>query len=69
VANVDLTAYDGSAGYLVDSNVWIDCIVPASPWHTWAVDQLQACSERAPLHVDPRPYRSHFPRLVLVEPG
>jgi hypothetical protein len=23
---------------------------PASPRHAWAVDQLQACSERAPLH-------------------
>ena len=44
--------YDGAAGYLVDSNVWIDCIDASSPWHDWAVDQLQACSERAPLHVN-----------------
>ena len=25
---------------------------PASPWHAWAVDQRQSCSERAPLHVN-----------------
>ncbi len=24
----------------------------ASPWHGWAIDTLQACSERAPLHVN-----------------
>ena len=52
MANVDLALYDGSAGYLVDSNVWIDCIDPRSPWHDWSVDHLQACSERAPLHVN-----------------
>jgi predicted nucleic acid-binding protein len=52
VADVDLASYDGSAGYLVDSNVWIDCVDPSSPWHDWAVDQLQACSERAPLHIN-----------------
>ena len=52
MAGVDLASYDGSSGYLVDSNVWIDCIDPSSPWHAWAVDQLQACSERAPLHVN-----------------
>jgi predicted nucleic acid-binding protein len=52
VANVDLASYDGSAGYLVDSNVWIDCIDPSSQWHDWAIDQLQACSERAPLHIN-----------------
>lgn len=23
-----------------------------SPWHVWAVEQLQACSEKAPLHVN-----------------
>ena len=45
-------AYDGAAGFLVDSNVWIDCIDASSPWHHWAVDQLQACSERAPLHIN-----------------
>ena len=43
-----LSSYDGSAGFLVDTNIWIDCMDPASPWHTWAVDQLQACrSQRA----------------------
>lgn len=44
--------YDGTSGYLVDSNVWIDCMRPDSPWHNWAVDALQACAERAPLHVN-----------------
>lgn len=44
--------YDGSAGYLVDSNVWIDCMDPDSEWHGWALDQLQVCSEQAPLHVN-----------------
>jgi predicted nucleic acid-binding protein len=47
-----LADYDGSAGFLVDSNVWIDCIHAKSPWHGWAVDQLQACAERAPLHIN-----------------
>lgn len=47
-----LARYDGSAGTLVDTNVWIDCVDASSPWHDWAVDQLQACSERAPLHVN-----------------
>jgi len=52
VAAVDLAAYDGSAGTLVDTNVWIDCIDEASAWHEWSVEQLQACSERSPLHVN-----------------
>ena len=47
-----LAAYDGSAGVLVDTNVWVDCIDEASPWHDWAADQLQICSERSPLHVN-----------------
>ena len=47
-----LASYDGSAGTLVDTNVWVDCIDPESPWHEWAVEQLQRCSERAPLHVN-----------------
>lgn len=47
-----LAAYDGSAGVLVDTNVWVDCIDDGSRWHDWAADQLQACSERAPLHVN-----------------
>jgi predicted nucleic acid-binding protein len=52
VAAASLTGYDGSAGALVDTNVWVDCIDAASPWHEWAVDALQACSVRAPLHVN-----------------
>ena len=44
--------YDGGSGYLIDSNVWIDCMDSASPWHHWAVDSLQACGELAPLHVN-----------------
>lgn len=52
MASVSPAPYDGSAGFLVDSNVWIDCIDPSSPWHDWAVDQLQACSERAPMHIN-----------------
>ncbi len=47
-----LATYDGTAGVLVDTNVWIDCIDPSSAWHDWAVDQLQACSERCPLHIN-----------------
>jgi len=37
---------------LVDTNVWIDCMDKRSPWHGWAMDQLQTCSERYPLHVN-----------------
>ena len=47
-----LVGYDGSAGVLVDTNVWVDCIDTTSPWHDWAVDQLQQCSEKAPLLVN-----------------
>jgi predicted nucleic acid-binding protein len=47
-----LAHYDGSAGTLVDTNIWIDCIDASSPWHDWAVEQLQQRSERAPLHVN-----------------
>lgn len=52
MAGASLARYDGSAGTLVDTNVWVDCIDEASPWHDWALEQLQACSERAPLHVN-----------------
>jgi len=48
----DLAGYDGSAGTLVDTNIWIDCIDAKSQWHDWAVDQLQTLSERSPLHVN-----------------
>lgn len=47
-----LAAYDGSAGTIVDTNVWIDCIDEGSACHDWALEQLQACSERAPLHIN-----------------
>lgn len=47
-----LASYDGSAGVLVDTNVWVDCIDDASPWHDWAIEQLQMSSERSPLHVN-----------------
>ncbi len=47
-----LADYDGSAGTLVDSNIWIDCMKSDSPWHGWAVEQLQACGERGPLHIN-----------------
>jgi predicted nucleic acid-binding protein len=52
VAGAKLASYDGSAGTLVDTNIWIDCVDGKSPWHGWAVDQLQDLSERAPLHVN-----------------
>lgn len=52
VVTASLASYDGSAGFLVDTNVWVDCIDEASPWHAWAVEQLQSCSERSPLHVN-----------------
>jgi predicted nucleic acid-binding protein len=52
VASADLRHYDGTAGVLVDANVWIDCMDERSPWHGWAMDQLQTCSERYPLHVN-----------------
>lgn len=47
-----LAEYDGSAGVLVDTNIWIDCIDTRSAWHDWAVEQLQLCSEKSPLHVN-----------------
>jgi predicted nucleic acid-binding protein len=47
-----LSSYDGSTGVLVDTNVWIDCIDETSPWHNKAIDWLQICSEKAPLHVN-----------------
>jgi predicted nucleic acid-binding protein len=52
VATASLASYDGSAGTLVDTNVWVDCIDPRSAWHDWAVDQIQQRSERAPLHIN-----------------
>jgi predicted nucleic acid-binding protein len=52
VALASLADYDGSAGVLVDTNVWVDCIDESSPWQEWAVESLQASSERCPLHVN-----------------
>ena len=52
VVAASLAGYDGSAGTLVDTNVWVDCVDEASPWHDWAVEQLQVCSQRTPLHVN-----------------
>jgi len=52
VATANLANYDGSAGVLVDTNVWIDCIDASSPWHEWSMEQLQTCSERSQLHVN-----------------
>jgi predicted nucleic acid-binding protein len=52
VAAASLSSYDGTAGTLVDTNIWIDCIDANSQWHEWAVEQLQRLSERSPLHVN-----------------
>lgn len=47
-----LAGYDGSAGILVDTNVWVDCIDAGSPWNEWAVEHLQRFSETTPLHIN-----------------
>ena len=52
MAIASLAGYDGTAGTLVDTNIWIDCMDPGSRWHDWAVEQLQLLSERSPLHVN-----------------
>lgn len=52
LAAASLLSYDGSAGVLVDTNIWVDCIDEASPGHDWAIEQLQVCNERSPLHVN-----------------
>ena len=31
MASLSLSTYEGSAGFLVDTNIWIDCMDPASP--------------------------------------
>ena len=48
----DLARYDGTAGTLVDTNIWIDCIDAESRHHEWSLDQLQTLSEMAPLHIN-----------------
>lgn len=52
MATANLASYDGSAGTLVDTNIWIDCIDANSQWHEWAIEQLQKLSERSSLHVN-----------------
>lgn len=52
MAGANLAGYDGGAGTLVDTNIWIDCIDANSQWHEWAIEQLQTLSERSPLHVN-----------------
>lgn len=52
VPDLSLANYDGTAGTLVDTNVWIDCMDLNTQWHDWAVDGLQRLSERSPLHVN-----------------
>ncbi len=52
MAVASLSSYDGSAGVLVDTNIWVDCIDTNSAWHEWAIEQLQTCSEKSPLHVN-----------------
>lgn len=52
MAAASLANYDGSAGTLVDTNIWVDCIDEASPWREWAIEQLQTYGERSPLHVN-----------------
>jgi predicted nucleic acid-binding protein len=49
-------AYDGTAGVMVDSNVWIDLMDVRSARHAWAVDQLDAAGQRAALHINPLIY-------------
>src|SRR5690606_36746396 len=41
IVMLDLSKCDGSAGFLVDTNIWIDCMDSDSHWHEWSVDQLQ----------------------------
>jgi hypothetical protein len=45
VLTADLANYDGSAGTLVDTNIWIGCIDANSLRHDWAVEQLQPLTE------------------------
>ena len=52
VVGASLAGYDGSAGTLVDTHIWVDCIDGASSWHDWSVEQLQRLNERSPPHVN-----------------
>jgi len=60
-----LASYDGSPGTLVNTNVWEDCIDEGSAWHAWAVEQLQVCSQRSPLHIT----LVVFTELLVPGPG
>ena len=64
MASLSLSAYDGCAGFMIDTNIWTDRVDPANPWRAWAVDLLQTCSERAPLHVN----LVIYPELLVPEP-
>jgi predicted nucleic acid-binding protein len=78
VGAVSLASHDGSAGALVDTNVWIDCIDARSRWHDWQgvkkpmpdfyIGAHAAMSNFSVLTRDPGPYRSYFPRLRLIAP-
>jgi predicted nucleic acid-binding protein len=48
--------YDGSSGVMVDSNVWIDVVDTASPWHVWAVDHIDQAGQLYALHINPLIY-------------
>lgn len=48
----DLANYDGSSGFLVDSDVWIYGIKGDSEFHDWAIESLQRCSDAGPLHIN-----------------
>lgn len=52
VAVANLAKYDGGAGVLVDTNIWIDVIEETSPWNEWAMEHLQRLGARSPLHVN-----------------
>jgi predicted nucleic acid-binding protein len=49
-------SYDGTAGIMVDSNVWIDIMDAKSSWHNWAIDQLDMAGQRGALHINPLIY-------------
>ena len=47
-----LSSYDGSTGFLIDTNVWIDVLVQDDRFSEGAVNQLQACSQNAPINTN-----------------
>ncbi|WP_343836846.1 DNA-binding protein [Castellaniella ginsengisoli] len=49
---LDLSRYDGPSGFLVDTNLWIDCMTPDSRWHEWSIGQIQRCRKQAPPHIN-----------------